>query len=155
MGRGRHSFLALSALPAFALFPPSKLAFALSSNPSFRQSLAVDLTFRRDLSPLLALGSKSDLRFHNKQLPPLVLKVPCYWLFVQGFHRLLGGLQFTLAIVKLGSTLYMANWQRGSSGLLATPTWFVQSPNFAIKVTSVKIQHSSFTSGASAPYFGC
>ena len=63
MGRGRHSFLALSALHAFALFPPSKLAFALSSNPSFRQSLAVDLPFRRDLLPLLALGSKSDLQF--------------------------------------------------------------------------------------------
>ncbi len=28
-------------------------------------------------------------------------------------------------------------------------------PNYAIKVTSVKIQHSNFTSGASAPYFGC
>jgi hypothetical protein len=28
-------------------------------------------------------------------------------------------------------------------------------PNYAIKVTSVKILVSSFASGASAPYFGC
>ena len=28
-------------------------------------------------------------------------------------------------------------------------------PNYAIKVTSVKYLFSSFTSGASAPYFGC
>jgi hypothetical protein len=28
-------------------------------------------------------------------------------------------------------------------------------PNYAIKVTSVKMLVSSFVSGASAPYFGC
>lgn len=27
--------------------------------------------------------------------------------------------------------------------------------SYAIKVTYMKIQHSSFTSGALAPYFGC
>ena len=72
---------------------------------------------------------------------------------MQGFHLLLGGLQFTLAIGKLRSTVYMANEQRGSSELLATQTSIVHGPNKSIKVTSVRKLVSSFTSGASAPYF--
>ena len=59
----------------------------------------------------------------------LVLTIPCSWLLVQGFHRLPGELQFTLAIVKLRSTVYMAIEQRGSSGLLATQTSIVQGSN--------------------------
>ena len=64
VSNGLHSFLALGVLCAFVLCLPSKLDFALSSNPSFRQSLVADLSFRRDLLPLLVLASKSDLRFY-------------------------------------------------------------------------------------------
>jgi len=39
---------------------------------------------------------------------PVLAKFDSPWLLVQGFHRLLGGLQFTLAIVKLRSTVFMA-----------------------------------------------
>jgi len=47
----------------------------------------------------------------------------------------------------------------GSSGFLLQPLRFhfflASRPNDAIKGTSVKIQHSSLTSGASVPYLGC
>ena len=93
---------------------------------------------------IAAIGSGFQIRpaVLDQLLPFQVLKVRCYWLLVQGFHRLLGGLQFTLAIVKLGSTLYMANKQRGNSWLLASPTSLVQSPNFAIKGTAACVLHS-------------
>jgi hypothetical protein len=39
--------------------------------------------------------------------------------------------------------------------LLATQTMHVHGSNDAIKVTAVEPLHSSFTSGAAAPYFGC
>jgi hypothetical protein len=39
--------------------------------------------------------------------------------------------------------------------LLATQTVHVHGSNDAIKVTAVEPLHSSFTSGAAAPYFGC
>jgi hypothetical protein len=39
--------------------------------------------------------------------------------------------------------------------LLATQTTLVHGSNDAIKVTAVEPLHSSFTSGAAAPYFGC
>ena len=59
----------------------------------------------------------------------VLAKFDSFWLLVQGFHRLLGGLQFTLAIVKLRSTVLLANCQRGSSGHLATQTLIVHGPN--------------------------
>jgi hypothetical protein len=45
-------------------------------------------------------------------------------------------------------------WEDGGSTNVSPPT-SSRKPNDAIKVTSVKILHSSFASGASAPYFGC
>jgi hypothetical protein len=39
--------------------------------------------------------------------------------------------------------------------LLATQTTLVHGSNDAIKVTAVETLHSSFISGAAAPYFGC
>jgi hypothetical protein len=39
--------------------------------------------------------------------------------------------------------------------MLVTPYNVEYVPNYAIKGTAVKIQHSSFTSVPAVPYFGC
>jgi hypothetical protein len=46
-------------------------------------------------------------------------------------------------------------WAAQQFKLLALQTIHVHGSNDAIKVTAVEPLHSSFTSGAAAPYFGC
>ena len=139
----------------FFAFLPSKLVFALSSSSSLHWASVADFSFRRELLPLSGLASKSDLRLYycwqSSQFP----KFRSSNLWVQGFHGLLGGLHFTLPIVKLRTSVFMAYQQRGSSSF-----WLLKHRSFRALTTqssgtSVKILVSNLSSGASAPYFGC
>jgi hypothetical protein len=97
--------------------------FALAFKAGFRfvikfivpLGLSRRFSITRGTFAAFCLASKSVLPLCYRWKGFLFPKFHIPWLFGQGFHSLLGKLQFSLPIVKLGSTVFMANWQRSSS----------------------------------------
>jgi hypothetical protein len=138
----------------FISFLPSKPVFASSSSSSLFLASVVDLSFRRELLPLIALASKSDLWFCYRGKVLFSLSSIALGCCYKGFMSFLPSCNSRF---QSSSYVLRCSWLNSSASAQASgkSNIIAMGSNDAIKGTSVQTLHSYFTSGASVPYLGC
>ena len=136
-------------------FLSSKPVFASSSSSSFCLASVVNLSSCRELLSLIALASKSDLWFcyRGKVLFSLssIALACCYKGFIGFLPSCNSRFQSSSYVLRCSwLTSSSAVQASGSSNIIRFGLLTTQSSG-----TSVHTLDSNFTSGASAPYFGC
>jgi hypothetical protein len=139
----------------FISFTSSKRVVALSSSSSLRLASVAGLSFRRELLPLAAAASKSDLQlcysisgFEFSPFHVLGCSYKGFMDFPAGCNSRFQSSSYVLRCSWLISSA--AVQASGSLNIIRFGLLTTQSSG-----TSVHTLDSNFTSGASAPYFGC